>query len=368
MASDSGAPRRVSDILATLEAIAPAHLAMGNDPHGLLVGDPDAPVEAIVVALDVTPEVAQAASECGAQMIIAHHPLIYHPLRTVRADEPHPGGVVLHCARHGIAVACAHTNWDIAHGGVNDVLAHLVGIADGQARPVRITYREPLVKIAVFVPVSHREAVLDAMAATGAGAIGDYDRCGFWTMGTGTFRALPGASPYVGTIGAAETVSEERLEMVVPAGKQRAVVRAMKAAHPYEEVAYDVYPLANHAAEFGLGRVGPLTAPQSAGAFLQHVREALAFPEVRMVGPLDRLLTTVAVGGGACAELMQEAIALGADALVTSDIRHHEFVDAAARGFVLLDAGHAATETPGARELAHRLAAALPGASLTFID
>jgi dinuclear metal center YbgI/SA1388 family protein len=358
----------VSDIVAALDQIAPPYLALDGDPRGLLVGDPTATVDSVVVALDVTPEVAREASARGAQMIIAHHPLIYHPLRKLLASEPHPGGVVLHCAQHGIAVACAHTNWDVAGGGVNDVLAQLAGIT-GVVKPLRITYREALVKVVVFVPIEDRNSVLDAMATAGAGAIGSYDRCGFWTEGIGTFRPLDGATPYIGTVGLPETVAEMRLEMIVPESKSRAVVAAMKEAHPYEEVAYDVYPLTNSAAEYGLGRIGDLLEPVSADAFLQLLKTALDFPEIRMVGPKDRPIKTVAVGGGACAELMPDAIAQGADVLVTSDIRHHEFVDAAARGFLLIDAGHAATETPGARELARRLQEALsPNAGVTFLD
>jgi dinuclear metal center protein, YbgI/SA1388 family len=356
----------VSDVIAALDRIAPPHLCLGDDPRGLLVGDPGAEVSRLVVALDITPEVAATAAALGAQMAVAHHPLIYHPLRTVRADEPHPGGVVLTCARAGIAVACAHTNWDVAPGGVNDVLAELLGLTD--VRPLQITYREPLVKIAVFVPTENREAVLEAMAGAGAGAIGDYDRCGFWAPGTGTFRPLPGANPHIGTVGAPETVAEDRLEMIMPEGKWRAVVAAMVAAHPYEEVAYDVYPLKNAAAEFGIGRIGTLSEPLTPAALLARAQGALAFDAVRMVGPADRQVRTVAVCGGAGAFLLPDALAAGADALVTSDVRHHEFVDAAARGFLLLDAGHAATETPGARELARRLTADLPGVAVTFAE
>ncbi|MES2460431.1 MAG: Nif3-like dinuclear metal center hexameric protein [Armatimonadota bacterium] len=358
----------VSEVMAALDAIAPPHLALDGDPRGLLIGDTSTPVDSVLVALDVTPEVARQASDSGAQMIIAHHPLIYHPLRRLVADEPHPGGVALHCARHGIAVACAHTNWDIAEGGVNDVLARLAGI-EGAAKPLRVTYREPLVKVAVFVPVKDQDRVLDAMAAAGAGAIGDYDRCAFGTEGTGTFRPLPGANPHIGAIGVPETVAEVRLEMIVPGAKTASVIAAMKAAHPYEEVAYDVYPLTNTASEYGLGRIGNLPAAVTPEAFLQSLRAALKFDEIRLFGPRDRRIKTIAVGGGACAELMPDAIAQGADVLVTSDVRHHEFVDAAARGFLLIDAGHAATEIPGTSELARRLGEALgSNARVAFCD
>ena len=148
----------VRDVMAALDRIAPPYLAFDNDPTGLLVGDPDAPVSGLVVALDVTAAVVSEAKVRGANMIIAHHPLIYNPLKAVRADEPHPGAVVLACAREEISVACAHTNWDVAPGGVNDVLARLCGLTE--SRPLRVTWRESLVKIAVFVPAEHREARL----------------------------------------------------------------------------------------------------------------------------------------------------------------------------------------------------------------
>ncbi len=341
-----------------LDAIAPPHLKLSDDPIGLLVGDPAAAVKRVVVALDATLEVARAAAGLGGPtMIVAHHPLVHHPLRTVRADDP-IGAVVLACARNNIAVAAAHTNWDVARGGINDVLADLLGL--GNTRPLQVTYRAPLVSIAVFVPPGDRDHVFDAMAQAGAGAIGDYDRCGFFAPGTGTFRPLPGANPHVGEIGRPAFVAEERLEMIAPETNAASVVAAMKAAHPYEEVAHFVFPLRNtHAAlEHGIGRVGTLASPVLAADFLQHVKNALGFFEVRMVGPGEKNVRTVAVCGGAGAFLMNDAIAAGADAFVTSDVRHHEFIEASARGLLLLDAGHAQTETPGTRELARRLAAA----------
>jgi dinuclear metal center YbgI/SA1388 family protein len=347
----------VADVMTVLADITPPHLKLPDDPVGLLVGDPAAPVTRVVVALDATLAVARAAAEGGGPaLIVAHHPLVYHALKTVRADDP-IGAVVLACAQNNVAVAAAHTNWDVAPGGINDVLANLLGLSN--VRPLQITYREPLVNVTVFVPPADRDRVFDAMAGAGAGAIGDYDRCGFFAPGTGTFRPLPGANPHVGRVGNPEFVAEERLEMIVPETKAASVVAAMKAAHPYEEVAHFVFPLRNTHAEFGIGRVGTLASSLGGADFLQHVKNALGFPEVRMAGPGEKNVRTVAVCGGAGAFLMNDALAVGADAFVTSDVRHHEFVEAQARGLLLLDAGHAQTETPGTRELARRLAAAL---------
>ena len=358
----------VSEIMAVLDAIAPPHLCMDDDPRGLLIGDPNAEVKRLAVALDVTPVVIESAIASGAQMIIAHHPLIYRPLAKIRANEPHPGGVVLSCIKAGVAVACAHTNWDIAEGGVNDVLASLLQLQNIQ--PIQTTYREPLVKIAVFMPTEYRDRVFDAMANAGAGAYwqGNYDRCSYWTTGTGTFRPLAGATPFIGNIGTPELVAEDRLEMIAPESKWRGIVAAMTAAHPYEEVAYDVYPLANTGAEFGLGRIGTLPEAITARELLATVKKVLRFDAVRMVGPGHRIVRKIAVGGGACAFLVPDAMRKGADALVTSDVRHHEYVDAESRGFLLLDAGHAQTETPGTQELAHRLRVALPTLPVDFFD
>ncbi len=353
--------------MAALDALAPPYLCMENDPRGLLIGDPDATVSRLAVCLDVTPAVADEAVRRGANMIVAHHPLIYQPLKRIVADEPHPGGVVLSCIRAGVAVACAHTNWDVAEGGINDVLAGLLGLSN--TRPAQVTYREALANITLYVPLANREAVRDAMADAGAGFLTGslYDRCGFWGEGTGTFRPLLGAVPHIGTVGKPEFVTENRLETILPAHAVPAVLAAMRKAHPYQEIAYNVFPLTNTGKEHGLGRIGTLTEPLPAADFLAHVKAALGFDAVRMRGPIGRLVRTVAVGGGACAFLMPDAIRVGADALVTSDVRHHEYVDAESRGFLLLDAGHAQTETPGTRELAQRLQERLPGVVVDFL-
>ncbi len=357
----------VAEIITQLHHLAPPHLRMENDPHGLLVGDAEAGVSSLVVCLDVSPAVAKYAADTGAQMIIAHHPLIYQPMKRVVASEPHPGSVVLSCIRAGIAVACAHTNWDVAQGGINDVLAGLIGLTDTE--PVQVTYREPLVNLVVFVPVQWRERVWNAMAEAGAGRIpgSNYDRCAFWGTGTGTFRPMEGADPHEGRIGVSSYGTENRLETVMSASLVPAVLAAVRAEHGYEEVAHQIVPLTNTGTAHGLGRIGTLAETITGGELLARTKAALRFDAVRMVGDANKPVRTVAVGGGACAFLLPDALRLGADALITSDVRHHEFVDAEARGILLLDAGHAQTETPGIRRLSERLADALPGVAVHFV-
>ncbi len=251
-------------------------------------------------------------------------------------------------------------------------MADLSGMERAGREPIKTTWREKLVKIAVYAPPPFREAIMDAMANAGAGAMGDYDRCAFWTEGTGTFRALPGAKPFAGAVGVPEVLPEVRLEMIAPESIAPAVVAAMKAAHPYETVAYEIHPLVNTVRALGLGRVGRLTEPTTAAGLFARVRDVLRFDAVRMTAPApDKRVETVAVCGGAGASLAREAFGTGgADAYITSDIAHHEFIDAEARGAVLLDAGHRATEEPGARALADALRARLTemGVGVTFVD
>ena len=356
----------VSEILTKLHEIAPPYLRMDGDPHGLLVGDANAQVSRLLVCLDVTPTVAAEAARRGAQMIIAHHPLIYNPAKSIVASEPHPGGVVLTCIRAGIAVACAHTNWDVAEGGINDVLAELLGLQN--TSPVQITYREPLVNLIVFTPVERRERVWNAMAEAGAGWIPGslYDRCAFFGTGTGTFRPMEGANPDTGTVGESWHGAENRIETLMPPALVPTVLAAARAALCYEEIAHQIVPLTNTGKERGLGRIGTLAKTITGGQLLARTQTALDFDAVRMVGDAAKPVRTVAVGGGACAFLLPDAIRLGADALITSDVRHHECIDAEARGILLLDAGHAQTETPGTRRLSERLAATLPGLAVDF--
>ncbi len=244
----------VKAVCEALDRIAPPHLALPGDPNGLLLGDPNARVETVFVALDCTWEVAVEAARAKNPMVIAHHPLLFYPVKTLRATDPFPAPVILFCLENQIPFACAHSSWDIAPGGINDVLAGLLDLTD-------------------------------------------------------------------------------------------------------------VKPLA----QSGLGRVGKLPHPVTLDELLQTLRTKLDFEALRTFAPMDREIETVAVGGGACAGLIEDATLAGAQAFVTSDVRHHEFIDAQHRGIALIDAGHRETEVPGTRELARRLALALPKIEVRFL-
>jgi dinuclear metal center YbgI/SA1388 family protein len=337
-----------------MERLAPRDLAAGWDNVGLLVGSPEQEVASLLVTLDVTPQVADMAATAGAGMIVAHHPLILKGLTAIRTDAP-PGRTLAVLLAAGIAVYAAHTNLDAADGGVNDVLAARLGLTD--VRPLTADGREKLLKLAVFVPESHVEGVRQAVAAAGAGHIGNYSHCTFQTPGTGTFLPLAGTKPFIGEQDKLEYAAEFKLETILPQRLAARVINAMLAAHPYEEVAYDLYALENPGRPYGLGRVGRLPAAEPLAAFVERVKTALALRSVRVSGPEERRVATVAVCGGSGAGLFNAAADAGADVLLTGDVKYHEALEAASAGLTMVDAGHFATERPAVDAVAAHLAA-----------
>ena len=329
------------DIFNIMENLAPSYLAEGWDNSGLQVGDPQGAVERILLTIDVNPAVAREAADRGASLIISHHPLMFKPPRAINIRQP-LGELISFLIRNNITVFASHTNLDAAAGGVNSILAEKLGLTGtavlqqaGQSR---------LYKLVIFIPVGHEEKVRAAVLDAGAGWIGDYSHCSFMAGGTGTFKPLAGANPFYGRAGELARVEETRLETIVPAGLLKKVLDAMLAAHPYEEVAYDILPLENRDMSCGLGRVGKLAEPLSLGRFAGIVKEALGLDAVRMGGNPDRPVQTVAVCGGSGADLWPQALKAGADTFVTGDIKYHTARDIAAAGMNFIDAGHYGTE------------------------
>lgn len=329
-------------VAAAMEKIAPVRLKEDWDNIGLLVGQPDAAVKKILVTLDVTPAVIAEAVEAGAGLIVSHHPFPFKMGKTVRTDRTE-GAMLAALLKNDIAVYAAHTNLDSAVGGVNDALAELLGLED--IIPLRPAEGR-LVKLVTFAPEGHEEEVWQAMAEAGAGHIGKYSHCGFRVTGIGTFLPGAGTNPFVGEENRLEKVHEIRMETVAPAFMAQTIVQALQKAHPYEEVAYDIYPLDNAWQEGGLGRIGKLRQPIPLHEFAENVKQTLKVDGLRYVGEESSQIEWVAVCGGAGMELAGNARARGADVLVTGDIRYHEAQTGAAQGLCLVDAGHFATEYP----------------------
>ncbi|MCX7994017.1 MAG: Nif3-like dinuclear metal center hexameric protein [Fimbriimonadales bacterium] len=341
----------VREVLGYLNEIAPPQWAFPNDPVGLQIGDSNQSVERVLVALDPDPRTVTNARYRQCQLLVTHHPLIFRPLSTVRFDDP-VGMAVQSLCEAKIALIAVHTNWDVAPGGINDTLAELVGLSE--VRPFGEGPARQEYKIAVFTPIEHVDAVIDGMANAGAGVIGLYRRCAFYTAGTGTYEPMEGANPYLGQVGKREHAEEMRIEMLVPAERLTPVVHAMLRAHPYEEVAYDVYAL-HIQGQHALGRVGTLPKPMLASELRDYLAEKLGNPYVRVYGKPSKLIRTLAVVGGSGGDYLPDAQIAHADALLTGEVRHHHTWEAWARDVVLLEGGHAETEMPGTQRLADRL-------------
>ncbi len=336
------AEAKVKDMMAVMEEIAPAHLAESWDKPGLAVGNPESTVKRILVALDVTKEVIAEAIEKQADMIVTHHPfLLFRKLESITADTP-LGRRIYDLIVHNIAAFSAHTNLDIVKGGTNDVLAELIGLQNTEL--LEETESEDLEKIVVYVPMSHKEQVRNAMCEAGAGCIGHYANCTFSAEGEGTFLPLAGTNPYLGQQGILERAKEVRLETVVPASKVQQVLQAMKQAHPYEEVAYDRFLLQQKGKAEGIGRIGVLEKAVPFVEFAENLRQKLGLSCIRLTGDKHAMIKKVGLCTGSGASLLEAAIQKGADAYLTGDMKFHEAQRAVEASICVADVTHYASE------------------------
>lgn len=343
--------------LDVLHSAYPPSDAEAWDTVGLQVGDPVDAVDSVLVCLDVTAATIAEAAAHGACLIVAHHPLFFRALERLTPASA-TGKLALQAVRAGVAIAAAHTNFDAAADGTTEPIERLLGMTD--AVPLSAA-GGGYVKLVVFVPTESTAQVLAAGFEAGGGGIGAYDECSFRVSGTGTFRPSAAANPAVGERGRRNEVAEDRVEMVVPAARASAVVAAVTDAHPYEEVALDVYQLAGAGSALaprkGLGRVGDLATPMTVAEAAQRLRDGLPSPLLRAAGDPDRVVTRVAACGGAGDSLIGAAVAAGAQLYVTGDLRHHVTSDALTMGMAMIDAGHYATEAAALPALRERLAA-----------
>jgi dinuclear metal center YbgI/SA1388 family protein len=338
----------VADLVAVLEELYPPGAAEPWDRVGLTVGSKTAPVTTILYTVDCTAAVVAEAVSVGADLIVAHHPLLLRGVHAVTDDHP-KGRIVTELIRGGIALYVAHTNADKPVGGVVAALADAFGLSGTQ--PLVPEPSPSLDLMVTFVPDAQAAAVTDALADAGAGEVGNYDRCSFRSTGQGAFRPRPGADPYLGQVGELEEVAETRIEMVLSRDRRSQVVQALLAAHPYETPAFHLVELAPAAPDDagGLGRLGRLADPISLRDFAELVQRALppTAGGIRVSGDLDRRIELVAVQAGAGDELLDIARSSRADVYVTSDLRHHPASEAREwpDGPALIDIPHWAAES-----------------------
>lgn len=320
-----------------LEQWAPKKMAYDWDNVGLQVGSYTKPVKKIMVTLDVLESVVDEAIEKEVDLIIAHHPLLFKPLKQLNLDHWR-GRVIQKLIRHDITVYAAHTNLDVAEGGVNDILSDLLNLTDRDV--LDKTMEDSLYKLAVYVPETHLDTVLTALSEAGAGHIGSYSHCTFQTKGTGTFMPEIGANPFIGERSKLEKVSEIKVETLVQESILAKVLQAMLKAHPYEEVAYDLFQLKNEGEILGVGRVGSLRDAMKLEDFVTYTKKALEIDHVRVSGDLSRMVKRVAVLGGSGEKYINAALQKKADVYITGDMTFHFAQEAIEMGISVIDAGH----------------------------
>lgn len=330
-------PLNGQTLIQAFEASVPKKLAVKDDRIGLQIGTLNKQVKRVMITLDVLENVVDEAIEKHIDLIIAHHPVIYRPLKTMRTDQGQ-SKIVAKCILHNIAVYVAHTNLDIAEGGLNDWLADALELDNRQI--LSKTYSEPLYKLVVYVPKNHADQVREAMGKAGAGHIGNYSHCSFNTEGTGTFLPEEDSRPFIGQIGQLERVEEVKIETVVTETRLNKVVQEMVKAHPYEEVAYDAFQLKNEGKSYGLGRIGRLKTPQTLKELALKLKSEFNLDGCRVVGDLNQEVKKVAVLGGDGNGYLHDAVFCGADVYITGDIYYHTAHDAILEGLSIIDVGH----------------------------
>jgi dinuclear metal center YbgI/SA1388 family protein len=322
-----------------LESFAPLSLQESYDNAGLITGNINSEITGILITLDVTEEVVEEAIQKNAQLIIAHHPIIFSGLKKITGRN-YVERTIIKAIKNDIAIYAAHTNLDSVEGGVNGKICEKLGLENCK---ILQPSSQQLKKLVTFIPVEHANRVRDAVFNAGAGNIGNYDSCGFFAEGTGSFRGNENSNPFVGEKGEIHTEKEIRFETIFPGFLQSGIIDALLKAHPYEEVAYDIYPLDNKFDKIGMGMVGTLPNPLPEKEFLKQLKNTFNTGLIKHTQLSGKPVKKVAVCGGSGSFLLNAAIAGGADFFVSGDFKYHQFFDADNK-IVIADIGHFESE------------------------
>jgi len=330
---------KIADIIKVFDEAAPVELQESYDNAGLIIGSPDDEVKAALITLDVTEEVIEEAINLKCDLIIAHHPLIFKGLKSLGRKNP-VERMAITCIRNNIAVFAIHTNLDNVLTGVNRRICDKLKVKN----PVVLEpKRQQMRKLVTFCPADYTDKVRIAIFEAGAGHIGDYDYCSFNVSGQGTFRGLEGATPFVGKVNELHFENEVRIETIFPVYRQRQIVDALLSAHPYEEVAYDIYPVTNEYNIVGAGMIGSLDSPVETEVFFERIKNVFNAKSIRHTKLIFDKIQRVAVCGGSGSFLLGSALARKADIFVTADVKYHDFFEADGK-IIIADIGHFESE------------------------
>lgn len=330
---------KLEDITSYLDSAVPLSFQEGYDNSGLQVGLPESEISSAMLALDVTEDVMEEAINEKCNLVVSHHPLIFNPLKKITGKTLQEK-ILLMAVKNNIAVYSSHTNLDVINGGVSSKMAEKLGVKNVK---VLSPLKNRLIKLVTFIPEKYLEKVRDAVFDAGAGVTGNYDRCGFYADGTGSFRAGEMTNPFVGEKGKIHFEKEVRFETVLFAHDRNRVIDALLKTHPYEEVAYDLYSLENDNIDIGLGCFGDFEKPLTGHQFLSLVASVFDSKGIRYSGNTDKMILRVAMCGGAGSSLINDALANRADAFITADLKYHNFLDTG-KSILLVDCGHYETE------------------------
>jgi dinuclear metal center YbgI/SA1388 family protein len=330
---------KIKDITATLEALAPLRYQESYDNAGLQTGDADAEVTGVLVTLDCTEDVIEEAVKKRCNLVVAHHPVIFKGLKQLTGRN-YVERTIIKAIQHNVAIYASHTNLDNVLLGVNTKIADKLNL---QHQRILVNKPQTLMQLVTFVPVENTDEVLQALHQAGAGNIGEYSGCSFSVTGTGRFTPSEQANPTIGGANKPEQVQENRIELLFPAYLQSKIMTALKKAHPYEEVAHYIYSLENQNQEVGIGMIGDLTESLAEEEFLAYLKSKMQLQGLRYTSIGGKNVSRVAVCGGAGSFLIKDAMRQGADALVTGDVKYHEFFDAEGQ-LMLADIGHYESE------------------------
>ena len=330
---------RIHDIIQELERWAPRSWQESYDNAGLITGDAAWDCTGVLCCLDATEAVIEEAIQRGCNLVVAHHPILFGGIK--RIDPRHyVGRALIRSIRYDVAIYAIHTNLDNLLEGVNGAMADRLGLLN---RSVLMPKSQQLKKLNTYVPAAHVDAVANALFAAGAGHIGRYDQCSFRQAGEGSFRALEGASPHVGKLGVQHREPEWKLEVLYPATLESSLLAALRSAHPYEEVAYDLVALSNTHPSIGSGLIGELPEALPEEEFLGRIKSIFGVVSLRHTATIGRAIHRVALCGGAGSFLISNSLDQNADAFLTADLKYHEFFEADNR-LLLVDLGHYESE------------------------
>lgn len=327
---------KLKDTLKKWETVLPLSLQEKWDHCGLNLGHPDQDIKSVLFAYDVCHEVVREAAQKKCQLIISHHPFRMRGEVNIRTDS-YDGKTIELCLKHGIALYSCHTNHDASVHSLNRFYLEKLGLT--KIEPLS-SPPQKLYKLTVFVPLTHTQKLLQGLFDAGAGTIGNYDECSFRTPGTGTFRGDENTNPTIGRRHHREEVPEEKIETIVPENRLSAVIGAMKQAHPYEEVAYDLYTLENKRSDTGLGAVGEWRRPLPQNAVLNKLQKIFGVPKIRFVKSGKKSFQRVALCTGSGMGLMDAALGKKAELFVTGDVKYHQAIEAKRQDLAVADVGH----------------------------